>query len=265
MQMSKIKFSVVIPTCDRPALLKETLKSVFSQSLSPSEVIIVDNGINQIGAEVFKRDKKIKYIRALPRIGVAQARNIGICSASGDYLAFLDDDDLWDENYLREVARVIDTTNISVVLGGVKALETGRAILPWSQPIKSLEYFKDQLLRTNPGVVGSNTVIKRDLVIKFHGFDPFLTTGEDRALVLDLLLKHNTRVVRAEKALTYYRTDNKSGRLTDRGTLLRGKTRFLFKYWKIMDFSTRFQVLLKLLKLGIKNIIGVDYIIKRDE
>ena len=95
MQMSKIKFSVVIPTYDRPALLKETLKSVFSQSFPPDEILIIDNGINQIGAEVFKRDKKIKYIRALPRIGVAQARNIGICSASGDYLAFLDDDDQW--------------------------------------------------------------------------------------------------------------------------------------------------------------------------
>lgn len=259
----KIKFSVVIPTCDRPALLKEAFKSVFFQSLPPDEILIIDNGSKQIDAEVFKRDKKVRYVRALPKIGVAQARNIGICLANGDYVAFLDDDDKWDENYLREVASVIDTTGASVVLGSIKELETGTVITLWSQPVESLDYFKNQLLRTNPGVVGSNMAVERKLLLSSPGFDPFLTTGEDRALVLDLLLNHNPKFVRAEKAFIYYRTFVKGGRLTDRDNLFKGKTRFLFKYWKILGFRTRLHVLIYCLKLGIKNVIGVDYIRRR--
>lgn len=264
MQMSKIKFSVVIPTCDRPLLLKEALKSAFSQSLPPSEVIIVDNGNEQLKAKVFEVDRRVKYIRALPKFGVSQARNMGICSAEEDYIAFLDDDDIWDRNYLKEIASVIDKTKAPVVFGSVKVLETGKIILPWSQPIESPQDFKRQLLRMDPvGTVGSTIVVKRELLLSSSGFDPFLPAIEERALVLDLLLNHNPKFAKAERAFMYYRNNVKGGRLTDRGNLLRGRIRFLLKYWEIMDFSTRVHVFLDCLKLNIKNIIGIDYVRRR--
>src|SRR3972149_652569 len=158
--MSKTKFSVVIPTCDRPLLLKKTLQSVFSQSFFPYEILIIDNGNKPVGKKVFNGSKRIRYIRALPRIGVAQARNMGICLAKGDYIAFLDDDDVWDKNYLKEVASVIDKAGVPVVLGSVKILETGEIWKSKSEPIKSMGRFKHELLMRNPGA-GSNTVVER--------------------------------------------------------------------------------------------------------
>ena len=248
--MSKIKFSVVIPTCDRPLLLKETLKSVFSQSFPPDEILIIDNGNRQGDAKIFDGNARVRYIRALPRFGVAQARNVGICLAKGEYIAFLDDDDVWDKNYLKEVASVIDKTKAPVVFGSVKALETGKIILLWSQPIESLQDFKRQLLRIDPvGTVGSAIVVKRELLLSSSGFDPFLPATEERALILDLLLIRNPKFVRAEKAFMHYRTTTNGSRLTDRGNLLKGKIRFLFKYWKEMDFSTRLLYFLGYLQL----------------
>lgn len=264
-QMPKINFSVVIPTCDRPQLLKETLKSVFSQSLLPNEILIIDNGNNQIDAGDFERIKKVRYFRALPKIGVAQARNIGICLANGDYIAFLDDDDTWDKDYLREIADAISKTDATIVLGSVKKLETGELWKSKSGPIKSIEHFKRQLLVTNPGALGSNLVVERKLMLASPGFDPFLIPGEDRGLVFELVSNFCAKIIRAERAFMYYRTIVKGARLTDRNTLVKDKARFLLKYWRIMDLKIRLTVLTKLLKQTIKNIIGVDYIRKRDE
>jgi glycosyltransferase involved in cell wall biosynthesis len=255
--MHKIKFSVVIPTCDRPRLLKEAVQSVISQSLPPDEIIIVGE-IEDISDEVFKLDKKVRYARALPNIGVSQARNIGICQAGGDYIAFLDDDDTWDTNYLKEVSNVINKTGATAVLGGVKIMETGEIWQFRSDPINSLEHFKKDLLLTNPGTMGSNTVVERKLLLASSGFDPFLPTGEDRGIVFDLLSQPGAKVVRAEKAFMHYRTTTVKGpRLTDRDSLLKGKIRFFLKYWKEMDFSTRFLYFLNYLQLKDKEAAGI--------
>lgn len=260
--MTKIKFSVVIPTCGRPQLLKEAVQSVILQSLPPDEIIIVGE-LKHIDDEVFKLDKKVRFARALPNIGVSQARNIGICLASGDYIAFLDDDDTWDKDYLKEVSDVINKTGATIVLGGVKILETGEIWQFRSDSILSLENFKKDLLLTNPGAMGSNTVIGRKLLLSSSGFDPFLPSGEDRGLIFDLLSKHGAKVVRAEKAFAHYRMDIKGPRLTDKDNLSKGKLRFLIKYWKIMDFSTRLKSFLVYLRIKNKKVASIMGIWKR--
>ena len=256
-KISKIKFSVVIPTRKRLPLLKEAVKSALSQSLPPDEIIIVGE-LKDIDDEVLKLDKRVKLARALPNIGVSQARNIGICQATGDYIAFLDDDDTWDKDYLKEVSDVINKTGATIVLGAVKILETGKIWQVRSGPINSLEDFKKDLLLTNPGAMGSNTVVERKLLFASSGFDPFLPTGEDRGIIFDLLSQPGAKVVRAEKAFMHYRTTTVKGpRLTDRDSLLKGKMRFFLKYWKVMDFSIRLIYFLNYLQLKDKETAGI--------
>jgi len=97
------KISVVIPTYKRPDKLENALKSVISQSYKDIEVIIIDdNGENcDLSKETKKKvdnyhDKiNIKYICHEKNMGGCAARNTGINNASGDYIAFLDDDDEW--------------------------------------------------------------------------------------------------------------------------------------------------------------------------
>lgn len=87
--------SVVIPTYNRADLLCEALESVFAQTYKDLEVIVVDDGSNDNTGEVLAEfGNRIQAVR-LGRSGISAARNAGINAATGEYLAFLDSDDLW--------------------------------------------------------------------------------------------------------------------------------------------------------------------------
>src|ERR1700693_131816 len=87
--------SVVIPTCDRPEMLRRALDSVLQQTRRPDEVIVVDQGAG-IGAQqvVAACPRQVCYLRQEKR-GPAAARNLGIHAARCGWIAFLDDDDVW--------------------------------------------------------------------------------------------------------------------------------------------------------------------------
>lgn len=93
--------SIIIPTYNRPGLLKETLDSIVSQTYQNWECILIDDGSTEECVKVFenfsKSDHRIKFLRRKDFITVKGAnacRNIGINHANGDYLIFMDSDDL---------------------------------------------------------------------------------------------------------------------------------------------------------------------------
>ena len=91
-------FSVVVPTCNRPALLAEAIASVLAQTVDGFEIIVVDNGSDPPAAVA--DDPRLRLVR-LPGIrGPAAARNAGVDAARGRHLAFLDDDDLFTPDRL---------------------------------------------------------------------------------------------------------------------------------------------------------------------
>nr|QNO41819.1 undecaprenyl-phosphate 4-deoxy-4-formamido-L-arabinose transferase [Methanosarcinales archaeon ANME-2c ERB4]QNO42775.1 undecaprenyl-phosphate 4-deoxy-4-formamido-L-arabinose transferase [Methanosarcinales archaeon ANME-2c ERB4] len=91
--------SVVIPTCNRAHLIGRAIQSVLNQSYQDFEIIVVDDGSTDDTEgeikEFQKRDKRVRYIRHENNKGGSAARNTGIKSAEGDYIALLDDDDEW--------------------------------------------------------------------------------------------------------------------------------------------------------------------------
>lgn len=95
--------SVIVPTYNRPALLERALRSVFSQTFSNFEVIIV----NDAGADVepllrrLPSDHDLRYLAHPANRGPAAARNTGIRAARGDYIAYLDDDDIYYPEHLQ--------------------------------------------------------------------------------------------------------------------------------------------------------------------
>lgn len=98
-----MRTSVVIPTYNASGRLRKTIESVLAQTLPPHEVIIVDDGstddTNQVCATF---GDTITYI-AVANGGQQRARNLGSERASGDWIAFLDHDDLWHPEYLSEI------------------------------------------------------------------------------------------------------------------------------------------------------------------
>ena len=104
-----MKISVIIPTYNRKKTLERAIQSVINQSLSPFEILIIDDGSND-GTEEWVKDnfQNIKYIYQNNH-GVSSARNIGIENAYGDWVAFLDSDDEWLPNKLYEQVKAIDS------------------------------------------------------------------------------------------------------------------------------------------------------------
>jgi len=89
-------FSVIIPVFNRTDTLKSAIESVLCQTFREFEIIVVDDASDQSVRECLKPYlPMIKYIRLDKNRGVSSARNAGIRAASGEYVAFLDSDDLW--------------------------------------------------------------------------------------------------------------------------------------------------------------------------
>lgn len=97
---SRPKISVIIPVYNGEKYLKEALRSVLSQTYKPYEIIVVDDGSTDATAEiVISFASLVKYVKQDNK-GAASARNHGVRMAGGDFLAFLDADDIWAENKL---------------------------------------------------------------------------------------------------------------------------------------------------------------------
>jgi glycosyltransferase involved in cell wall biosynthesis len=94
--------SVVVPTFNREAVIGETLSAILSQTLPPREVIVVDDGSTD-STEAFTRRFPVRYVRQ-PNAGQNAARSHGAGVATGDWIGFCDDDDVWRPTFLATMA-----------------------------------------------------------------------------------------------------------------------------------------------------------------
>lgn len=97
------RYSIVIPVYNVEKYLKRTLDSIFNQTEQNFEVILVNDGSTDKSVEIAKK-YKVKIIDS-KHVSVSEARNIGVKHAKGDYLIFLDSDDYWDKDLLKEVSK----------------------------------------------------------------------------------------------------------------------------------------------------------------
>ncbi|MBZ0297735.1 MAG: glycosyltransferase [Anaerolineae bacterium] len=87
--------SIIIPTCNRAVLLRKAIESALAQTYHPLEVIVVDDGSTDNTAEVVAEFREQIIYLHQPNTGVSVARNRGLRASKGEYIAFLDDDDLY--------------------------------------------------------------------------------------------------------------------------------------------------------------------------
>lgn len=108
--MTLPRFSVVMPLFNKASHIADALASALGQSCPAHEVIVVDNGSTDGGREIAAamRDPRIRLLDlATPGPGGYAGRNLGIGAASGDWIAFLDADDLWTPEHLADIAQAI--------------------------------------------------------------------------------------------------------------------------------------------------------------
>ncbi len=88
----------IIPAFNREKYIAEAIDSVLDQTYGNIEIIVIDDGSTDNTSEIVKSfNSKVKYFYQ-PNSGASAARNSGILKAAGDFISFLDSDDLWEKN-----------------------------------------------------------------------------------------------------------------------------------------------------------------------
>jgi glycosyltransferase involved in cell wall biosynthesis len=166
--------TVVIPTRDRWDLLSTAaLPAARGQQDVDLEIVVVDDGSTDATPEGLAAlaDPRIRVVRHEQSRGVAQARNAGIVAARGEWLAFLDDDDLWSPRKLRMQIDAAGAEEASFAYGGAAAVAEDRSWL-YSLPPAAPDVLAVSLLSRNVLWGGcSNVIARADFVRKLRGFD----------------------------------------------------------------------------------------------
>ncbi|GAJ16728.1 unnamed protein product, partial [marine sediment metagenome] len=108
MNYNDIKVSVIITTYNRFNLAKRAINSVLLQTYKPLEIIVVEDGSNS-GIDKWLENKDVKYVRRFKNKGTSAARNTGIKLAAGNFIAFLDDDDVWKPERLEKQVKLLNS------------------------------------------------------------------------------------------------------------------------------------------------------------
>jgi glycosyltransferase involved in cell wall biosynthesis len=184
-----MRFSVIIPTWNRSEMLMQTLASVRAQSMTDHEVIVVDDGSTDGTLEqLASRHTEAKVLQHQNR-GPGAARNLGARHAKGDYLAFLDSDDVWFPWTLATYAEALSRANEPSFLAGKPLRFRNNTELPEApEAPTTFATFPDYLASGDEWRWwgASSFVIRRDAMMAGGGFAEENMNGEDADLALKL-------------------------------------------------------------------------------
>ena len=216
--------SIITPVFNAERFLEETIQSVLEQTYEKWEMILIDDSSTDNSQEIIAKykimDKRIKGFKLAKNSGAAVARNKGLEEAEGRYIAFLDSDDLWKKNKLKEQLKFMKQNNIFFSYTNYDLMnELGEKMNKTVKPISPIDY--KELLKGNS--IGCLTVIIDQKKIGEFKM-PLLRKGQDYATWLNILRKGNV-AYKIDKNLAIYRVVKDS--------LSRNKISALKRTWNI--------------------------------
>ncbi len=207
--------SVIITCYNYGKYLAGCLESVLCQTYRDFEIVIVNDGSTDNTDKVMQKylpEPKIRYIKQ-KNSGQANAKNTGIRNAKGDFLAFLDADDLWDSTKLEKQIPYFADPSVGVVYsvagyidedGHSQNFTLGKYLAPRSGNVTSYLYFDNF-------VPFSSAMVRKECLEKFGSFDESIKMGIDWDLWLRLSVRYKFAYV--DEALLLYRVGH-SGQMS---------------------------------------------------
>ena len=201
--------SVVIPMYQAETWIQETLATVKAQTYPRIETIVVDDGSTDGGTDIVAKlvessSLPLRLLRTDNK-GVSRARNAGVLSSSGDYIALLDADDLWFPDKLElQVAR-LEESGAAACVSGYELFDdlTGKTVgvVRFRNGSRSIRSWL--ALEGNGLLLPSTALIRRTVLNEMRGFDPDLSVSAD--LDFALLLEEVGKVLTLAETLVGYR------------------------------------------------------------
>ena len=197
--------SIIMPTYNRAYIIERAIVSVIHQTYEDWELIIVDDASKDNTKEIVKKyiSNKILYFINSENKGSNESRNIGLRSAKGEYIAFLDSDNYWPENRLElQMSRIGECVYERCFFYGKVEITDGenKRILP-SYIMKEEELKKRELYEN---IIDLNTIlIKKVLLLETGGFYKSLPRLQDWEFVLRMMYCFNINGVGSEECLSF--------------------------------------------------------------
>ena len=210
--------SIIVPMYNSEKHLETLFKSISNQKYNNYELLLIDDGskdnTKKICKEYAKKNDKAKYYYK-DNSGVSDTRNIGIKKANGDYICFVDSDDIISENYLSDFAESINENSNSIVCCKCEIFSDEKSIKNHniSSNNKSKHFLnnkKYEVIYTEYAGYSVNKLFKRDILIKNKlFFNSEIGMCEDLLFVFEYL-KYVDRVECLENINYYYRKSEQS-------------------------------------------------------
>lgn len=189
-----IKVSVIIPTYQRSEFLSRAIESVLNQTYGNIEVVISDDNIVDSDyskaarelAEKYEHTGKIKYVKTSGKTGGGAARNFAIKQCGGEYVAFLDDDDVYVKDKIEKQLEFMIENDLELAYQDVKWLDENDKLVEYRRLDYVTEFTKTELLRQHilhsiaPTAI---FMIKKSALEKTEGFGEVIM-GQDFILML---------------------------------------------------------------------------------
>jgi glycosyltransferase involved in cell wall biosynthesis len=173
-----MRVSVVMPLYDGARYVGEALASVLAQTRAPDEVVVVDDGSHDEGPRIVARHAGVRCVRQ-DNAGCAAARNRGVAEASGEAVAFVDQDDVWRPDHL---ARMLDVLERDPAVGFVACALENFLSPELDAPPPGVE---PAMLAVPQHGMGTNTLVaRRELFARIGPFDPAMVPVDDSEWLL---------------------------------------------------------------------------------
>ena len=203
------KVSIIIPAYNAESTIIFTINSVQKQTYTDFEAIVIDDGSTDRTAKIVREiiDARIKLF-CYKNEGLPVARNRGVDLAKGEYIAFLDADDLWTPDKLEQQLAALEADpEAGVVYSQTCCIDRQGNFLYNCEPVYFQGNVLKELLLTNFLHNGSNLLIRREAIETVGGFDRDLNSCEDWDYYLRLAERYSFAVV-PKYQIFYRQTEN---------------------------------------------------------
>lgn len=231
--------SIIIPCFNAEKYIEETIQSVINQTYKNWELLLINDGSTDNSIELVKdiNDDRITIINK-NNSGVSDTRNFGLLLAKGDFIAFLDADDVWHNQFLEKQINLLlssefDLSYTCCQITDEKSIPSGKVLGGESNP--TLDDFLSQ--RVNYNTNPSGILFKKETLKNFTGFDLNLSNNADQDILIQLVSK-GYKIGLVDEVLWDYRMHNSN--MSKNISVLEKDSLYLFKKCSSMGLFKSF-------------------------